>query len=59
MVVKIKSNYSLTQTIDYNNKIGSELVFAGNLEGDTLEDYKAQMSTTQFCFRGWAKNDTA
>ena len=58
MIGKAKSNKSLSATLAYNHKQGSELFFSCNMVGETGQDFAMQMSDLQKCYTGKGRNLT-
>jgi hypothetical protein len=58
MIGKAKSNKSLQATIAYNEKEKATLIYANNLVGISLADYRMQMEDLQKCYRGYARQLT-
>ncbi|MBS1668722.1 MAG: relaxase/mobilization nuclease domain-containing protein [Bacteroidetes bacterium] len=58
MIGKAKSNKSLSATLAYNHKQGSEFFFSQNLVSGDRHDLAMQMSDLQKCYTGKGKNLT-
>ena len=58
MIGKAKPNKSLSATLAYNHKQGSELFFSCNMVGETGQDFAMQMSDLQKCYTGKGRNLT-
>jgi hypothetical protein len=58
MIGKAKSNKSLSATLAYNHKQGSELFFSQNLVNGDSHDLAIQMSDLQKCYTGKGRNLT-
>ncbi|MBS1669738.1 MAG: relaxase/mobilization nuclease domain-containing protein [Bacteroidetes bacterium] len=58
MIGKAKPNKSLSATLAYNHKQGSELFFSHNMVGDNEQDLAMQMSDLQKCYTGKGRNLT-
>lgn len=59
MIAKMKSNLSAKETLLYNDKEKSEVIFINNLTGETWQEVEKQMAARQKLFTGRAKNLTA
>lgn len=59
MIAKMKSNLSAKETLLYNDKEKSEIIFINNLIGETRQEVEKQMAVRQKLFTGRAKNLTA
>jgi len=59
MIAKMKSNLSSKDTLLYNDKEKSEIIFVNNLTGETWREVEKQMTARQKLFTGRAKNLTA
>lgn len=55
----MKSNLSTKETLLYNNREKSEIIFINNLTSDNVHDVEKQMTARQMLFSGRAKNLTA
>lgn len=53
-----KSNVSLSKTVAYNRKQGSNFFYWRNMDGENIWDYRAQMADLQKCYRGGGKSLT-
>jgi len=58
MVGLAKSNLSLSKTVAYNQKPGSDFFYSKNMDGEDIWDYRAQMADLQKCYRGGGKSLT-
>lgn len=56
MIGKAKCNVSTGGTIAYNDKEHGELIYTANLFGESLLEYKMEISDLQKCYRGSASN---
>lgn len=56
MIAKMKSNLSTRETLLYNDREKSEIIFINNLTGDNVHDVERQMVARQKLFSGRAKN---
>lgn len=59
MIAKMKSNLSVKETLLYNDREMSEIIFIKNLTGENIRDVEKQMALRQKLFIGRAKNLTA
>lgn len=59
MIAKMKSNLSSKETLLYNSKEKSEVIFINNLTGENRQEVEKQMAVRQKLFTGRAKNLTA
>ena len=59
MITKMKSNLSAKETLLYNDKEKSEVIFINNLTGENWRDVEKQMEARHLLFTGRAKNLTA
>src|SRR5260370_12274654 len=59
MIAKMKSNLSSKETLLYNNKEKSEIIFVNNLTGENWQEVEKQMAARHKLFTGRAKNLTA
>lgn len=59
MIAKMKSNLSVKETLHYNDREKSEIIFIKNLTGENVNDVERQMAARQKLFLGRAKNLTA
>ena len=55
MIAKMKSNLSSKDTLLYNDKEKSEIIFVNNLTGETWREVEKQMTARQKLFTGRAK----
>src|SRR5882672_7204249 len=56
MIAKMKSNLSAKETLLYNDKENSEIIFISNLTGENRQEVEMQMAARQKLFEGRAKN---
>jgi len=59
MIAKMKSNLSAKETLLYNDKEKSEIIFINNLTGENQQEVEKQMAARHQLFTGRAKNLTA
>lgn len=58
MIGLAKSNLSLADTVDYNIKHKSSLIYSNMLQGENITDFRLQMEDLQKCYRGKANSLT-